>query len=114
MDLTDKDGGFGVSILNDSKFAGDKPDDHTLRLTMLYTPAMRDRYPDQASQDLGRHEIAFALAPHSGGWEDGRTPWQAARLNQPLRAFLPTRMPARPAAPSPCSRSPAIRCRSRR
>ncbi len=93
MDLTDKDGGFGVSVLNDSKFAGDKPDDHTLRLTMLYTPAVRDRCPDQGSQDIGRHDITFALAAHGGGWEDGRTPWQAARLNQPLRAFLPAAHP---------------------
>ena len=36
-----------------------------------------------------RHEILYALAAHSGDWIKGRTPWQAARLNQPLRAFLP-------------------------
>jgi alpha-mannosidase len=66
---------------------------------MLYTPAVRNRYPDQSTQDLGRHEITFALAAHRGGWEGGRTPWQAARLNQPLRAFLPE------AHPGPLGRS---------
>ncbi len=93
MDLTDTMGGYGVSILNDSKFACDKPDDHTLRLTMIYTPGVRDRYLDQSTQDIGKHEIAYALTAHQGDWEDGRTSWQAARLNQPLRAFLPTAHP---------------------
>ena len=93
MDLTDQDGRSGVSVLNDSKFGCDKPDDHTLRLTMLYTPGVRDRYPDQSTQDVGRHEIVYALAAHRGGWEQGGTAWQAARLNQPLRAFLPTAHP---------------------
>ena len=72
---------------------------------MLYTPAVRNRYPDQGTQDVGRHEITFALAPHQGGWEDGRTSWQAARLNQPLRAFLPARASRRgSAARSRCCR----------
>ena len=93
MDLTDKDGSFGVSILNDSKFGSDKPDDHMLRLTMLFTPGVRERFTDQATQDVGRHDIAFALTGHRGSWAEGGTAWQAARLNQPLRAFLPAAHP---------------------
>jgi alpha-mannosidase len=90
MDLTDQKEGYGVAILNDSKYGADKPDDHTLRLTLLYTPGVRGGVPDQGTQDQGRHEILYALAPHRGDWIAGRAPWQAARLNQPLRAFLPT------------------------
>ena len=93
MDLTDQGGGYGVAILNDCKYGADKPDDRTLRLTLLYTPGTRGGVPDQGTQDQGRHEVLYALAPHSGDWIKGRTPWQAVRLNQPLRAFLPATHP---------------------
>ncbi len=93
MDLTNTDGSYGVSVLNDSKYGSDKPDDHTLRSTLIYTPGTRGGTPDQGSQDQGRHEILLALAAHQGDWAEGRTPWQAARLNQPLRAFLPEAHP---------------------
>lgn len=89
MDLTDAGGGHGVAILNDSKFGSDKPDDHTLRLTLLFTPGVRKEFQDQSTQDHGRHEILYAMAAHRGDWREGDIPWQAARLNQPLRAFLP-------------------------
>jgi alpha-mannosidase len=88
-DLTNTDGSYGVALLNDSKYGSDKPDDQTLRLTLLYTPGTRAGYQDQGTQDQGRHEILYALAGHHGDWTEGMIPWQAARLNQPLRAFLP-------------------------
>ena len=97
MDLTAADGSYGVAILNDSKFGSDKPDDHTMRLTLLHTPEVHygfeDQFQDQYTQDQGRHEILYALAAHSGDWIKGRASWQAARLNQPLRAFLPSSHP---------------------
>jgi alpha-mannosidase len=89
MDLTDASGSYGVSVLNDSKYGSDKPDDHTLRLTLIYTPGTRGGEAYQGTQDQGRHEILYALAPHRGDWITGRTAFQAARLNQPLRVFLP-------------------------
>lgn len=88
MDLTEPDGQYGVSILNDGKYGSDKPDDQTLRLTMVYTPGVRSfGYQDQSTQDIGRHRMVYAIAPHAGDWRAGQTPWLAARLNQPLRAF---------------------------
>ncbi len=95
MDLTDSGGGFGVSILNDSKYGCDKPDDRTLRLTLIFTPGVKNRWAIQGTQDQGRHEILYALAAHQGGWMQGRAPSQAARLNQPLRTFLPDQHPGR-------------------
>ena len=89
MDLTDAGGGYGVEVMSDSKYGSDKPDDHTLRLTLLYTPGTRAGFPDQGTQDQGRHQILYALAGHQGDWREGHDVWQAARLNQPLRAFLP-------------------------
>ncbi len=89
MDLTDASGGYGVEVMSDSKYGSDKPDNNTLRLTLLYTPGTRGGYRDQGTQDQGRHEIVYAIAGHKGDWSEGRDAWQAARLNQPLRAFLP-------------------------
>jgi alpha-mannosidase len=56
FDLTDKSGSYGVSVLEDCKFGSDKPNDKTLRLTLLYTP-VTNFYHDQATQDWGTHEI---------------------------------------------------------
>ncbi len=89
FDLTDNSGTFGVTILSDCKYASDKPDDSTLRLTLLRTPGISPRagYADQATQDWGHHEFVYGLAAHSGTWRTEQTDWQAQRLNQPLIAF---------------------------
>ena len=89
FDLTDRSGAFGVTILSDCKYGSDKPDDKTLRLTLLRTPGIAPRagYADQSSQDWGRHEIIYGLASHEGDWSREQTDWQAQRLNQPLIAF---------------------------
>jgi alpha-mannosidase len=87
MDLTAPDASYGVAVLNDSKYGSDKPDDRTMRLTLVYTPGTRGGYRDQGTQDIGRHDIAYAIAPHAGDWRKGNVPWIAQRLNQPLIAF---------------------------
>lgn len=87
FDLTAQDGKFGVAVLNDSKFGSDKPDDSTMRLTLMFTPAATWRFQDEATQDWGRHDVLYAVASHEGDWRAGQVPWAAARLNQPLIAF---------------------------
>ena len=87
IDLTDKTGSFGATVLTDCKNASDKPDDQTLRLTLIRTPGTRGGYADQGTQDVGRHEILFGLAGHKNDWRQAQTDWQAYRLNQPLIAF---------------------------
>jgi alpha-mannosidase len=87
IDLTDKSGAFGVTLLTDCKNASDKPDERTIRLTLVRTPGTRGGYADQGTQDLGRHEILFGVAGHAGDWRQSQTDWQAYRLNQPLIAF---------------------------
>jgi alpha-mannosidase len=91
FDLTDKSGAFGVTVLSDCKNGSDKPDDSTLRLTLIRTPGIgtgngRD-YSDQTTQDWGHHEFTFGLAGHRGDWRAAQTDWQGWRLNQPLIAF---------------------------
>jgi alpha-mannosidase len=87
IDLADESGSFGTTVLTDCKNASDKPDDQTIRLTLLRTPGTRGSYVDQGTQDIGRHEIKFGFAGHSGDWRKDRTDWQGYRLNQPLIAF---------------------------
>ncbi len=88
IDLTDKSGQFGTTILTDSKNGSDKPDDQTLRLTLIYSPGVRNQYTYQASNDWGHHEFAYGLAGHPGKQP---ADWQAERLNQPLIAFETTK-----------------------
>ncbi|HUM04428.1 MAG TPA: glycoside hydrolase family 38 C-terminal domain-containing protein [Terriglobales bacterium] len=89
FDLTDADGSYGVTVLSDCKYGSDKPDDHTLRLTLIYTPGLGGgiAYPDQTMQDWGRHEFVYGLAGHDHDWRKAETDWEAYRLNQPLIGF---------------------------
>jgi alpha-mannosidase len=89
VDLTDKSGDFGATILTDVKNGSDKRDDNTIRLTLLRTPGPDDKrsYTDQQNQDWGHHEILFGLAGHRGDWRQGQTDWHAYRLSTPLVAF---------------------------
>jgi alpha-mannosidase len=98
IDLSDKAGGFGTTILTDCKNGSDKPNDNTIRLTLMRSPGMRpstngrpQQYTDQANQDWGHHEFVFGLAGHSGSWQQAQTDWQAYRLNDPLIAFQTTK-----------------------
>lgn len=103
IDLTDKSGSYGATILTDVKNGSDKRDDHTIRLTLLRTPGfrtpapgqppVRKSYSDQLSQDWGHHDILYGLAGHSGDWHQGQTDWQAYRLSTPLVAFTTSRHP---------------------
>jgi alpha-mannosidase len=90
IDLTDQNGGFGATVLTDCKNASDKPNDNTLRLTLLRTPGTRGGYPDQGTQDIGHHDITFGLAGHEDDWRQAQTDWQAYRLSNPLVAFETT------------------------
>lgn len=87
IDLTDPSGSYGVTLLTGAKYGSDKPDDHTLRLTLLYSPGISSDYQEQRWQDWGRHHFTYGLAGHRGDWRQGKAPWQALRQDQPLAAF---------------------------
>jgi alpha-mannosidase len=95
FDLTDRDGSYGVSILNDAKYGSDKPTDNELRLTLLRTPGVRTAYQEQQWQDWGKHEFVYGLYGHAGDWRQGGSDWQSARLGQPLLAFRTAPHPGR-------------------
>ncbi len=90
-DLTADDGSYGVTILNDCKYGWDKPDNHTLRLTLLHTPSVDGGFTYQARQDLGHHVFTYCLTGHSGELGKATAGMQAAALNQPLKAFIVTK-----------------------
>jgi alpha-mannosidase len=91
IDLTDKSGSHGATVLTDCKNGSDKSDDKTINLTLVRTPGIGEgngwAYNDQTSQDWGRHELVYGLAGHAGDWRREQSDWQAQRLNQPLIAF---------------------------
>jgi alpha-mannosidase len=91
IDLTDMSGEFGATILTDCKNGSDKPNDNTIRLTLIRTPGTAGGYPDQGTQDLGHHRFLYGLAGHARDWREGQTDWQAQRLNDPLMAFVTAR-----------------------
>jgi len=93
IDLTDMTGQFGATILTDCKNGSDKPNDHTIRLTLIRTPGTRGGYADQGTQDIGHHEFIYGFAGHASGWRQSQTDWQAQRLNDPLIGFETSRHP---------------------
>lgn len=86
-DLTDEDNSYGVTILNDSKYGWDKPDNHSLRLTLLHTPSVAGKHSYQDHQDFGYHDFTYSLIGHSGKLDKVQTVEQAEQLNQKLKAF---------------------------
>lgn len=86
-DLTDSNGGYGVSIMNNCKYGWDKPDNNTLRLTLLHTPKTKNNYSYQDHQDLGYHTFTYSLTGHTGDLDKAQVCKRAEVLNQRLKAF---------------------------
>ena len=86
IDITDRPNNYGVSILEDCKYGSDKPDNSTLRLTLMYTPKAKS-FVYQGTQDWGIHDIEYRIYAHIGDWAYAKTPWEGSFLNNPLIAF---------------------------
>ena len=81
-DLTDNDGKYGVSLLNDCKYGYDaKPD--LLRLTLLRSSA----WPDPQS-DQGTHHFTYAIYPHVNDWKKAKTVQKGYELTTPLQTVI--------------------------
>ena len=90
-DLTDASGSYGVTIMNDSRYGWDKPDDHTLRLSLLYTPKTNGNYAYQEQQDQGRHVFTYSIMAHQGPLNETQTARQATLLNSRPKVFFATK-----------------------
>jgi alpha-mannosidase len=71
--------GFGAALLTDSKY-GYSCYGGELRISLLRS----SKSPDPEA-DMGRHEFAYALVPHAGGWREAGIVREAALFNAPLR-----------------------------
>lgn len=87
VDLTDNNGRYGVSIMNDSKYGWDKPDNNTLRLTLLHAPKTGEHYSYQDRQDLGYHTFTYSLIAHDGALDKAQIAKKSEVLNQRVKAF---------------------------
>jgi len=68
--------GFGVSLLNDSKYGYDIKN-NLMRLTLLKS----SNYPDPTA-DAGRHQFRYSLYSHSGILRDSNTLSEAENINE--------------------------------
>ncbi len=90
-DLTDASGNYGVTVLNNSKYGWDKPDNNTLRLTLLHTPKTRKNYSYHDRQDLGHHRFTYSIIGHNGKLDRAAAAIEGEKLNQPVKAFVATK-----------------------
>ena len=86
-DLTDESGDYGVTVMNDSKYGWDKPDNNTLRLTLFHNPQTTNRYTYQSQQDWGHHAFTYSLVPHAGELDKAVVNRKAEQLNQRVKGF---------------------------
>jgi alpha-mannosidase len=70
--------GFGVALLSAATY-GWSTLGGEMRMTLLRSP----RWPDPDA-DRGEHELAFAVFPHAGGWQEAGVTAEALRFNAPL------------------------------
>jgi alpha-mannosidase len=82
VDLTDRSGEFGLTLVDDSKYGYDVQGS-TLRLSLLRSP----KWPDPEA-DQGEHSFRYALYPHEGDWRQADSYRRGMEFNLPLRAVL--------------------------
>ncbi|HET9918733.1 MAG TPA: alpha-mannosidase [Ktedonobacteraceae bacterium] len=76
------EGGYGVSLLNDSKYGYDIHN-NVMRLTLLKSGINPDPQADQ-----GLHRFTYSLLPHVGDWREAQTVRHAYELNVPISASV--------------------------
>jgi alpha-mannosidase len=86
IDYTDSAGSYGLSLLNNSKYGFDVRDNF-IRITLLRAPDHPIPYDATYAPmitDQGKHEISYALYPHTGDWKKALTSKRAYEYNYPL------------------------------
>ncbi len=86
-DITDEKENFGVSVFSDSRSGWDKPDNSTLRLTIVHTPMCNYRWEcSQHVMDMGFNRYSFAVMGHEGAPDE--TAHYADCFCQPMHTFI--------------------------
>lgn len=86
-DVTAENKSYGVSILNNGRYGWDKPNDNTLRLTLIHAPKSEKRYMYHETQDFGHHTFTYSIVGHKGTPLEAGISQKAESLNSPLVAF---------------------------
>lgn len=86
-DMTAKDKSYGVAISNNCKYGWDKPDENTIRLTLLHTPNSTERYTYQNRQDLGHHTVTYSIIGHQSDYVTAGIVRKADAQNTPVYAY---------------------------
>jgi len=86
-DLTDASGDYGVSIFNNCKYGWDKPNDNTIRLSLLWAPKPNGGYTYQEYQDMGWHTFTYCIEGHKGALDKAAAVKNSTMVNSPLHAF---------------------------
>ncbi len=76
IDLSE--GGYGISLLNDSKYGHDVHN-NVVRLTLLKSGVFPDAHADE-----GLHRFTYSLLPHVGDWREAQSVRRAYELNVPV------------------------------
>ncbi|MEN8882513.1 MAG: glycoside hydrolase family 38 C-terminal domain-containing protein [Polaribacter sp.] len=97
IDLTDKSGDFGASILTGYKYGSDKVDDNTIRVTLIHCPNTKDSQQEvmddgtmseQRWQDWGRHQFTYGIIGHKGDWTNEKIHKTVMSAEQRPAAFV--------------------------
>ena len=86
-DISATDGSYGLTVLNDGKYGWDKPNDNTVRLTLIHTPGTNNNYY-QNRQDQGKHHFTYSLVAHDGAFQESVAAQKAEVLNQGIKGFV--------------------------
>lgn len=86
-DITDESNTFGITVFSDSRSGWDKPDDSTLRLTLIHTPMVNYRWEcSQHLMDMGLNRYSFGIMGHNGDYRDSTV--YADNFCQPMHTFI--------------------------
>lgn len=89
--ISQPDNSYGITIANNCKYGWDKPNDNTLRLTLMHSPQVgsgpKDKFIYQERQDFGKHSITYSVIGHKGSAPKSDVSRKADRLNNPLFVF---------------------------
>ncbi len=86
-DITNDDNSYGVSVFSDSRTGWDKPDQSTIRLTLVHTPMSSYRWEcSQHLLDMGINRYSFAIMGHNGQPENVTA--YADMFCQPMHTFI--------------------------
>lgn len=76
---------FGISIISDCKYGWDKPNDNTLRMTVLHTPKRNFQVDSmQSLMEVGLNRYGYEIFAHNNDFN--KTQKLAKSFNQPFNA----------------------------